>query len=97
VEGHEQAVFQGAVRLLAEQSPVLVFECEARHLDQGSVTDVFGFLAGLGYGGRFVDGRRLRPISEFRVEKHQRQAEGKFWNAKDYRNNFVFSRAPAGA
>jgi FkbM family methyltransferase len=93
VEGHEQAVFQGALRILTEQSPLLVFECEQRHLDQGTVYDVFSYLHGLGYGGAFVQGKGLTPLAEFRVEKHQRQTAGSFWDAKDYHNNFVFAKA----
>jgi FkbM family methyltransferase len=95
VEGHEQAVFEGAARLLREQSPLLVFECEQRHLDHGTVYDVFHYLKGLGYRGSFVAGRSLRPVAEFQVEKHQRPGPGAFWNAPDYRNNFIFSKPAA--
>jgi FkbM family methyltransferase len=93
VEGHEQAVFEGAARILTEQSPLLVFECVQRHLDQGSVYDIFNYLDGLGYRGSFIAGRRRAPIAEFRVEKHQRQGPGAFWNARGYHNNFVFAKA----
>jgi FkbM family methyltransferase len=95
VEGHEQSVFQGAARLLTEQSPLLVFECENRHLDQGSVHDVFSYLKSLGYSGSFVTGRSLRPVSEFRVDTHQRNTDGRFWKAKGYCNNFIFSKPRA--
>jgi FkbM family methyltransferase len=95
VEGHEQAVFEGAARLLTEQSPLLVFECEQRHLDHGSVQDVFNYLNGLGYRGAFVAGRRLAPIAEFQVDRHQRPRPGAFWNAPDYHNNFIFSKPAA--
>jgi FkbM family methyltransferase len=94
VEGYERSVFQGAEKLLTEQSPLLVFECENRHLAQGDVQDVFNYLIRLGYAGAFVEGRKLRPISEFRVEKHQRQDAGRYWDAKAYCNNFIFSKSP---
>ncbi|MFN0021096.1 MAG: FkbM family methyltransferase [Pirellulaceae bacterium] len=92
VEGVEKDVFQGATRILTEQSPLLVFECENRHLETGSVHDVFRFLENLGYSGEFVCGRRLRPLAEFDASVHQKQAGDKFWDAKDYYNNFVFRK-----
>lgn len=92
VEGHEKSVFEGAKRILAEQSPLLVFECENRHLRQGDVTDVFSYLAGMGYDGAFIEGQKLRPISEFEATRHQRRTEGRFWDAKDYCNNFIFAK-----
>jgi FkbM family methyltransferase len=92
VEGHEQAVFEGARRLLTEQSPLLVFECEQRHLDHGSVYDTIEYLSGLGYGGWFVAGRTLAPAAEFRVERHQRRCDGRFWDAAGYHNNFIFTK-----
>jgi FkbM family methyltransferase len=97
VEGHERAVFEGAARILAEQSPLLVFECEQRHLDHGTVYDVFDYLNGLGYRGAFVAGRSLAPIAEFQVDRHQRPGPGAFWNERDYHNNFIFSKPGAPA
>lgn len=93
VEGAERGVFDGAERTLADHSPLLVFECENRHLAEGSVGDVFRYLEELGYAGQFVSGRRLRPISEFDPALHQRQTGDRFWEAEDYHNNFVFRRA----
>ncbi len=90
VEGHEKSVFEGAERILAEQSPLLVFECENRHLRQGDVTDVFSYLARMGYSGSFIEAQKLRPISEFQATRHQRRTEGRFWDAKTYCNNFIF-------
>ncbi|MEK7707637.1 MAG: FkbM family methyltransferase [Verrucomicrobiota bacterium] len=92
VEGSELNVFKGAEVILRRHSPLLVFECEIRHLESGSVFDVFAFLTGLGYSGEFVCGRRLCPIAEFRPEVHQKQAGERFWDAKDYCNNFVFRK-----
>ena len=91
-EGAEKEVFKGATRFLAEQSPVLVFECENRHLESGSVLDIFGHLRELGYSGEFVCGRALRPLEEFDPAIHQRQAGARFWDARDYYNNFVFRK-----
>ena len=47
VEGAELGVLKGAERILRQHSPLLVFECENRHLAPGSVQDVFSYLAGL--------------------------------------------------
>ena len=41
VEGAERGLFAGARRILTEQSPLLVFECENRHQESGTVQDVF--------------------------------------------------------
>lgn len=94
VEGAEKGIFEGAMRILTQQSPLLVFECENRHLESGSVLDVFRFLEELGYAGQFICGRTLRPLAEFDSAVHQKQTGDKYWDAKDYCNNFVF-RKPA--
>jgi len=47
VEGAELGVLKGAERILRQHAPLLVFECENRHLTPGSVHDVFSYLAGL--------------------------------------------------
>ncbi|MDD5475308.1 MAG: FkbM family methyltransferase [Syntrophales bacterium] len=92
VEGAEGSVFEGARRILREQSPLLVFECENRHLESGDVWDVFRCLFELGYDGKFVCGRKLRPLSEFDASVHQKQTGDRFWDRKDYYNNFVFRK-----
>jgi len=92
VEGAELNVFKGAERILAEQSPLLVFECENRHLASGSVDDVFRHLQALGYRGQFIQGRHLRPLTEFDPAVHQKQNGPRFWDAHDYYNNFVFAK-----
>jgi FkbM family methyltransferase len=92
VEGAERKLFEGAIRILTRQSPLLVFECENRHLETGTVLDVFHFLEGLGYAGEFVRGRALRPLAEFDPSIHQKQTGPRYWDAKDYCNNFVFRK-----
>jgi FkbM family methyltransferase len=94
VEGAELDVFKGAERILREQSPLLIFECESRHLDGARVADVFAYLNALGYSGHFVAGDRLLPVSKFDASVHQRQGGEWFWKAKGYCNNFVFSKMP---
>lgn len=94
VEGAELEVFKGAERILREQSPLLIFECESRHLQGVSMADVFAYLTALGYSGSFVDGNRLLPVSQFDPAVHQKQDSEWFWKVRGYRNNFVFSKTP---
>jgi FkbM family methyltransferase len=96
VEGAELEVFKGAARILREQSPLLIFESENRHLDGARVEDVFAYLNGLGYAGHLVAGNRLVPVSAFDAAMHQRQDGESFWKAKGYYNNFAFSKTPLG-
>ncbi len=93
VEGVEMGVFKGAMRVLEESSPLLVFECENRHLEEGSVDDTLRFLESLGYEGRFVHRNRLIPASEFDARVHQREVGERFFADADYCNNFVFRKA----
>jgi FkbM family methyltransferase len=96
VEGAELGVFAGAVRILATCRPLLVFECENRHLNGGSVKDVFLYLKSFGYDGHFVCAGRLLPISLFDEAVHQRRDGKWFWKRKGYCNNFIFSVARGG-
>jgi FkbM family methyltransferase len=91
VEGAEQGVFAGAARILANRRPLLVFECENRHLNVGSVRDVFAHLKSMGYDGHFVASGRLLPVSLFDEAIHQRYDSEWFWKRKDYCNNFIFT------
>jgi FkbM family methyltransferase len=95
VEGAELGVFKGAERILRQHAPLLVFECENRHLAPGNVGDVFSYLAGIGYEGSFICRDQVLPISQFDAAVHQRQEGEWFWKRKDYCNNFVFRRASA--
>jgi FkbM family methyltransferase len=92
VEGAELGLLRGAERILRRQAPLLIFECENRHLARGSVGDVFSYLTGLGYEGSFVYRNQLLPISQFDTAIHQRQGSKWFWKRKDYCNNFIFCK-----
>jgi len=84
VEGHELDVFRGAALTLEKHRPLILFECEARHLRDHSMADVFAHLQGLGYRGFFFwKGERL-DVGAFDVGRHQ--VEGR----RPYGNNFVF-------
>ena len=92
VEGAELGVFKGAERILRRHAPLLVFECENRHLAPGRVRDVFSWLEAIGYEGSFVSRNRILPISQFDAAVHQRQDGEWFWKSRDYCNNFVFRK-----
>ena len=96
-EGHELEVFRGAEGVLRRDRPVLLFECEARHMRDRTPQDVFDCLRELGYRGAFFSPAGLLPIHQFRLAVHQPVRDGRFWEAADYCNNFVFipdDRAP---
>ncbi|MDY6844290.1 MAG: FkbM family methyltransferase [Thermodesulfobacteriota bacterium] len=90
VEGAELDVFKGATRILEHCRPLLVFECENRHLKHGNVFDVFNFLYDFNYRGQFVAQNLLVDIAEFIPEKHQKQSGDRYWDRKEYVNNFIF-------
>lgn len=93
VEGAELGLLRGAERILRRSAPLLVLECENRHLAPGTVGEVFSYLASLGYEGSFVWRNRVLPIAQFDAAVHQRQDGPWFWKSKDYCHNFVFRRA----
>ncbi len=92
VEGLELQVFKGATRILEQSSPLLVFECENRHLEEGTVDSVLRFLSARGYDGHFVHRNRLIPARQFDAAVHQKEVGDRFFAGKDYCNNFVFRK-----
>jgi FkbM family methyltransferase len=97
VEGHELSVLKGGAQLIAIHKPVIVCECEQRHLGGEDMSAVLDFVRSLGYEGFFSDKKRVRPLSEFDPKIHQRQTGERFWNAPDYYNNFIFYPKNNGA
>jgi FkbM family methyltransferase len=95
VEGAELDVLKGAERILRTSAPLIVFECENRHLARGTIDDTFSYLASFGYEGRFVRRGQVLPISEFDASVHQPQSGEWFWKSKDYCNNFIFTSRTA--
>ncbi len=94
-EGHEFAVLRGTRKILMQDAPCLIVECEARHLKKRSVSEVLQYLDSLGFQGNFVHRGRLRPIAEFDPQIHQKAATEQFWGDKDYCNNFVLRKRAA--
>lgn len=91
VEGAENSVFEGAERILTKDRPLLVFECEARHLGAGRISDVLHRLETIGYRGTFIERGAAIPIAQFREDIHQRRHGEWFWKEAGYCPNFVFS------
>ena len=93
-EGHELEVFKGAETCLRRHRPLLLFECEQRHLPGSSPAAVFDYLRVLGYRGFFFGPGAVLPVEQFRPEIHQPVRPGRYWDAKDYCNNFAFIAGP---
>lgn len=90
-EGHELSVLKGAENILRKHRPLVVCECESRHMTHGKVETVLEYLRSLSYGGFFVHRARLIPISEFSPDLHQSSVGERYWDHKDYCNNFVMT------
>ncbi len=84
VEGHELKVFRGAERILSEDHPTLIVECENRHHQYDNIYSVFDYLEGLGFKGGYYFKDNFQPVSQFNETEHQ--VSGKF----PYVNNFIF-------
>lgn len=94
VEGHEEAVVNGALETIRRARPVLLIECEERHRP-GVTTRLPALLAAEGYTGWFYVAGQPRPIAEFNPDLHQPQGvftwEGAFNRGEcAYYNNFLF-------
>lgn len=89
VEGHELDVLKGGAETLRRYRPTLLVEIEQRHLSI-PMTEVFRYLADLGYSGWFVESEQLVSLSRFAYETHQKPFLGDVYTAR-YVNNFVFT------
>lgn len=90
VEGHEQQVIRGGLNLLQTARPILLIECENRHLTNSTISDVFSLLTDIGYKGYFFLDNQRQPLENFNISVHQKIGDGRFWAEKDYINNFIF-------
>jgi FkbM family methyltransferase len=95
VEGHELAALRGGERMLRRDRPVVLVETEQRHQREGSVTDLFDWLGGLGYEGSCLRAQGLAPLNTFDVQRDQLAfLEDESFVAHDmpagYVNNFLF-------
>jgi FkbM family methyltransferase len=93
VEGHEEAVLDGATALIASQRPVLMIELD-ESLNKGARARLAARYAALNYRAFFLSHGKLRPVSEFDPTRHQNPANlkprHKLARGAEYINNFVF-------
>jgi FkbM family methyltransferase len=94
VEGHEEAVLDGASNLIATQRPVLMVELD-EGLNPGTVKRFAGRLMESQYRGFFLSRGKLHPIEAFEPATHQDQALLAYSRktlpaSREYINNFVF-------
>ena len=93
VEGHEEAVLDGAAALIASQRPVLMIELD-ESLNKGALARLATRYAALNYRAFFLSHGKLRPVSEFDPARHQNAANLKPRHTLppgvEYINNFVF-------
>src|SRR5690242_20943827 len=73
VEGHQQAVLEGAVETIKRCQPRMLVELEER-LSPGGLGRARAFFEPLGYRGVFVWQGQLKPIDRFSVETMQDQS-----------------------
>jgi FkbM family methyltransferase len=94
VEAHEEAVLNGAERLLRTSHPVLMIELDEGQ-NPGTIERVTARLSQRGYDAYFLSRGALLPMSEFRATKHQ-NAEAYMALPRrqrrnaEYINNFIF-------
>lgn len=72
VEGHQQAVLEGAVRTIKRCQPRMLVEVEER-LSPGGLARARAYFDRLGYRGLFVHQGQLKPINRFSVQTMQDQ------------------------
>ena len=83
-EGQVLEILRGGHRILTEDRPHLVFQCDRRHHGGDSIRPVFDLLQAKGYTGWFFLGNRQVDLTEFDEDLHQQLG------ATPYVSNFVF-------
>ena len=94
VEGHEDAVLDGASALIAAQRPVLMVEVNEDG-NAGAVKRIAARLAALGYSGLFLSRGTLHPIAEFDPARDQdigllNYPRHRLPPGREFINNFMF-------
>jgi FkbM family methyltransferase len=88
VEGHELDALKGATKTILSSLPVMLIEIEQRH-NTVDISDIFSFIACLGYDGFYLDGKILKNIHSFDLARDQ-PALGTPLKGGRYINNFLF-------
>jgi FkbM family methyltransferase len=97
VEGHEQAVLDGAVETIDRCRPRILVEIDER-LSPGGLERAKAYFSRLGYRGHYVHRGRLEPIEKFSSADLQNPSNMPDLTAslrerprfEDYINNFIF-------
>lgn len=87
VEGHEEKVLLGGLKLLKEIKPVLLVECEARHSGTEAMGGLFHLLQELHYSGFFYRKGKPTRLELFDPEQDQQWKQA---GTRLYVNNFYF-------
>jgi FkbM family methyltransferase len=74
VEGHEQAVLDGAIRTIETSRPSLLLELEERTAP-GGLDRALEFFSRLNYQTYFVHDHKFKPVSEFSLKDMQNPAD----------------------
>jgi FkbM family methyltransferase len=74
VEGHEQAVLDGAIETIRRCRPRLLVEVDDR-LSPGGLMRAKAYFGMLDYSGYFVCNGRLLPIDRFSIEQYQQPSD----------------------
>ena len=75
VEGHEEAVVEGAAALIAAQRPILMIEL-MESLNPGTIARLTAHFAAQSYACFFLSDGALRPVAEFDLARHQGHGAG---------------------
>ena len=89
VEGHEQAVLDGAVQTIGRCLPRILVELE-QHLSPGGLDRAKGFFSTFGYRGYYAHGGRLEELQNPRNRVDVTEALRERAHSKAYVNNFIF-------
>jgi len=97
VEGHEQAVLDGAVETIDRCRPRILVEIE-QHRSPGGLEKAEVYFSRLGYRGHYVHRGRLKLLETFSLANVQNPANQPNLTAslrerppfEDYVNNFIF-------
>jgi len=91
VEGHEYSVIKGMDKMLTNIRPKIIMECEARHINNHTVFDVFNLIYDKGYEGYFYQNGIKKPLDQFDLKRDQLSyVDKQQWSDNNYVNNFVF-------
>ncbi len=88
VEGHEQCVIEGAIKVIKNNNPILIVEIEQRHI-KTDINEVFDTILNLNYSGYFIQNGQLNSLNNFSYELNQQPF---LLNVEcdEYINNFIF-------